>query len=125
MLRLLWICLAGAVGTGARYLLGGWILRLTGPAFPWDTLIVNALGSFLIGGIMQASLAVEGFDPTLRIALTTGLIGGFTTYSTFNYETLRCFEEGARWAGCLNVVGTVTICLAAGRLGMLVGRLLV
>ncbi len=124
-MRLLWICIAGAVGTGARYLLGDWILRQTGPLFPWSTLIINALGSFLLGAIMQVALSVEGFDPTLRVALTTGLMGGFTTYSTFNYESLRLFEEGALWLGALNVGGTVICCLFAGRLGMLLGHLLV
>ncbi|HEX4960096.1 MAG TPA: CrcB family protein [Thermoanaerobaculia bacterium] len=122
MARFFWICLAGAVGTGARYLLGGWILRLAGPAFPWGTLTINCLGSFLIGVIMQAALGVEGFNPTLRLALTTGLLGGFTTYSTFNYETLRYFEEGAILMGCLNLGGTVVSCLVAGGLGLLAGR---
>lgn len=124
-MRILWICIAGAVGTGARYLLGDWILRLTGPAFPWSTLVINALGSFLIGAIMQVALTVEGFNPTLRVALTTGLMGGFTTYSTFNYETLRYFEEGALWLGGLNIGGTVVCCLVSGRLGVLAGRWLV
>lgn len=124
-MRFLWICIAGAVGTGARYLLGDWILRLTGPSFPWSTLVINTLGSFLIGAIMQVALTVEGFNPTLRVALTTGLMGGFTTYSTFNYETLRYFEEGALWLGGLNVGGTVVSCLVAGRLGVLAGRWLV
>src|SRR3982751_2097109 len=125
LVRFLWICIAGAVGTGARYLLGDWILRLTGPSFPWSTLVINTLGSFLIGAIMQVALTVEGFNPTLRVALTTGLMGGFTTYSTFNYETLRYFEEGALWLGGLNVGGTVVSCLVAGRLGVLAGRWLV
>jgi CrcB protein len=121
LVRVLWVCIAGAVGTGARYLLGEWILRLTGPLFPWDTLVINALGSFLVGAVMQVALA-EGFDPTLRVTLTTGLMGGFTTYSTFNYETLRYFEDGALWLGGLNAGGTVVCCLVAGRLGMLAGR---
>ena len=125
MTRFLWICLAGAAGTGARYLLGGWILRMTGPTFPWGTLAVNVLGSFLIGAIMHTALTVEGFNPTLRLALTTGLMGGFTTYSAFNYETLRYLEEGARWLGFLNLGGTVVACLIAGLLGTFAGRLLV
>lgn len=125
MSRFLWICLAGAVGTGARYLLGGWVLRLAGPAFPWGTLTINFLGSFLIGAILQVALMVEGFNPTLRLALTTGLMGGFTTYSTFNYETLRYFESGSRWLGALNLGGTVVSCLVAGKLGVLTGRWLV
>jgi CrcB protein len=125
MERFLWICIAGAVGTGARYLLGGWILRLAGPAFPWGTLTINFLGSFLIGAIMEVALAVEAFPPTLRLALTTGLMGGFTTYSTFNYETLQYLQEGALWLGGLNLGSTVVSCLVAGRLGVLTGRWLV
>jgi CrcB protein len=121
MARLGWICLAGAVGTGVRYLLGGWILRFSGSAFPWATLIINSLGSFLLGAVMQ-DLAVHSFNPTFRIALTTGLIGGFTTYSTFNYETLQYFEEGALWLGSLNLGGTIVSCLVAGWLGLLTGR---
>lgn len=125
MERFLWICLAGAVGTGARYLLGGWILRLAGPAFPWGTLIINLLGSFLIGAILQVALAIESFNPTLRLTLTTGLMGGFTTYSAFNYETLNFFEEGAPGLGGLYLGGTVVTCLAAGKLGLLAGRWIV
>jgi CrcB protein len=125
MERFLWICVAGAVGTGARYLLGGWILRLAGPAFPWGTLTINVLGSFLIGAILQVAFTIEGFNPTLRLALTTGLLGGFTTYSTFNYETLRYLEEGALWLGGLNLGGTVVFCLVAGRLGVMAGRWIV
>ncbi len=124
MARLFWICLAGAVGTAARYFLSGWLARATGPAFPFGTLTVNVIGSFLLGAIMQVALAVEGFPPTLRLALTTGLMGGFTTYSTFNYETLQYFQEGAWRAGCLNLSVTVVSCLVAGILGVWTGRLL-
>ncbi|HET9209989.1 MAG TPA: CrcB family protein, partial [Thermoanaerobaculia bacterium] len=88
MARFLWICLGGAAGTGARYLLSGWLLRAAGPGFPWGTLAVNVIGSFLLGLILQVSLTTTLISPTLRLALTTGVMGGFTTYSTFNYETL-------------------------------------
>ena len=84
MARLLWICLGGAVGTGARYLLSGWLLRWLGPAFPYGTLAVNVLGSFLMGVLMHLALSTGSFSPTLRLTLTTGVLGGFTTYSTFN-----------------------------------------
>ena len=122
MTRFLLICLGGAVGTGARYLLSGWLARLAGPSFPYGTLAVNALGSFLLGLLMQLALTTEWVPPTLRLALTTGLLGGFTTYSTFNYETLGLFEEGAWLFGSLNVVGTVLLCLAAGTAGIFCGR---
>lgn len=124
MSRFLWICLGGAVGTGARYLLSGWVLRMAGPGFPWGTLAVNVLGSFLLGLILEVSLATDLFPPTLRVALTTGLLGGFTTYSTFNYETLQLFQQEDWLLGGANVLATVVLCLAAGGIGVAAGRLL-
>jgi CrcB protein len=124
MARLLWICLGGAAGTGARYLLSGWLLRAAGPGFPWGTLAVNVLGSFLLGLIMQVSLTTGLIPPTLRLALTTGVMGGFTTYSTFNYETLQYLQQNDWLAACANVAATLLVCLAAGVLGVLGGRLL-
>ena len=118
MTRFLWICLGGAAGTGARYLLSGWLLRLAGPIFPWGTLAVNLLGSFLLGFLMQTAAATEILRPTLRLALTTGVMGGFTTYSTFNYETLRLVQEGAWMLAAANLAATVCGCLLAGLLGM-------
>ena len=124
MARFLWICLGGAVGTGARYLLSGWLLRVAGAAFPWGTLAVNVLGSFLLGLLMEVSLTTDLLPPTLRLALATGVLGGFTTYSTFNYETLRFFQEDAWLLGFLNLGATVAACFVAGLLGLLCGRLL-
>lgn len=125
MARFLWICLGGAVGTGARYLLSGWVLRTAGPGFPYGTLAVNVIGSFLLGLIMQVSLSTESISPTLRLTLTTGVMGGFTTYSTFNYETLQFLQEGSWLFGFMNLGITVVACLAAGLLGVVAGRLLV
>ena len=122
MVRLLWISLGGAVGTAARYLLSGWVLRSTGPGFPWGTLAVNAIGSFLLGLLMQIALGSTLFSPTLRLTLTTGVMGGFTTYSTFNYETLRSFQDGAWLIAFANLGATVLGCLAAGLLGFALGR---
>ena len=122
MARFLWICLGGAIGTGARYLLSGWLLRITGSVFPYGTLAVNVIGSFLLGFLMEAALAAD-FPPTLRLALTTGVMGGFTTYSTFNYETLQLFQEDAWFLGFANLGITVTACLVAGVLGLAAGRL--
>ncbi|MBW8875427.1 MAG: fluoride efflux transporter CrcB [Acidobacteria bacterium] len=124
MARFLWICLGGAVGTGARYLLSGWLLRTAGPGFPWGTLAVNVLGSFLLGLIMQVAVATDLLSPTLRLTLTTGVMGGFTTYSTFNYETLQYLQQNDWLMGSLNLAVTVVACLAAGTLGLFAGRLL-
>jgi CrcB protein len=124
MARFLWICLGGAAGTGARYLLSGWLLRVAGPGFPWGTLAVNVIGSFLLGLILQVALATGVPSPTPRLALTTGVMGGFTTYSTFNYETLQYLQRNEWLPALLNVAATLLVCLAAGALGLLGGRLL-
>jgi fluoride exporter len=124
MARFFWICLGGAIGTGGRYLLSGWLARVAGAGFPYGTLAVNLLGSFLLSLIVEVSLAT-GLSPTFRLFATTGLVGGFTTYSTFNYETLQSLEEGAWALGLLNLGVTVLGCLAAGLLGVAAGRLLV
>jgi CrcB protein len=123
MARLFWVCLGGAVGSGLRYLLSGWVMRQTGPGFPYGTLAVNVLGSFLLGAIMEAAL-MSTFPETLRLALTTGVMGGFTTYSTFNYETLESFRVGDWGTGIVNVSVTVLACLVAGVLGLWTGRVL-
>jgi CrcB protein len=124
MTRFLWICLGGAVGTGARYLLSGWLARAAGPGFPWGTLAVNVIGSFLLGLIMQVALGTDLLSPTLLLTLTTGVMGGFTTYSTFNYETLQYLQQSDWLMGALNLSVTVVACLAAGSLGLVAGRLL-
>jgi CrcB protein len=116
MTRFLWICLGGAAGTGARYLMSGWVQRLGG-TFPYGTLAVNVLGSFLLGVIMRVALTTELLSPTPRLALTVGVLGGFTTYSTFNYETLQYFQDGAWLFAFLNILTTVLGCLIAGAIG--------
>ena len=125
MMRFLWICLGGAAGTGARYLVALWALRLAGPGFPWGTLAVNVVGSFLLGLIMQVALTTDLIAPTLRLGLTTGVMGGFTTYSTFNYETLLYLQRDAWLAAFANLAATVVLCLVAGALGLAAGRFLV
>jgi CrcB protein len=122
MARFLMICAGGAVGTGARYLLGGWAQRALGTGFPYGTLIINALGSFFIVIIMHLSVARGVISPDVRLVLTTGVMGGFTTYSTFNYETIRLFQDGALGLGALNLAATVLVCLLAGGLAVLVCR---
>ena len=123
--RLFWICIGGAVGTGARYLLSGWVLLWLGTALPWGTLAVNVLGSFLLGAIMHLAITTHAIAPTLRLALTTGVVGGFTTYSTFNYETIEYLRGRAFGLAVANVVLTVVLCLAAGLAGLFLARWMV
>ncbi len=122
--RLLVVCLGGALGAGARYLVSLGSLRLLGPSFPYGTLIVNAVGSLLIAFIMHVSLVTTAVSPNLRLFLTTGILGGFTTYSTFSYETLRYVQDGAWWLAGVNVAVTVLGCFVASVLGLWLGRAL-
>jgi CrcB protein len=122
MARFLLVCAGGAFGTGARYLLGGWAQRTLGTGFPYGTLIINSIGSFLIVILMHLSIQRGVISPDLRVILTTGVMGGFTTYSTFNYETVRLLQDGALGLGALNILATVVVCLLAGGLGVLICR---
>jgi CrcB protein len=124
-MRILWIGLAGGAGTVVRYLLDGMVQRRIGILFPWGTMVVNLVGSFLITVVMHVGLKTEILSPTTRIVIATGVLGGFTTYSTFNYETLRLIHDGAWLAAALNVVGTVGGCLVAGAAGWTCARLIV
>lgn len=117
MERLAWVCLGGAAGSGTRYLLAGWVQRLAGAGFPAGTLAVNLLGSFALGLLMPIGLRTDLFSPSVRLALTTGLMGGFTTYSTFSYETMSLLQEGAWSRAGANVLATVLGCLVASFLG--------
>ena len=125
MMRLLLVCIGGAIGSGARYLTALWAASALGPAFPYGTLIVNVAGSFLIAFIMHIGSATELLSADVRVMLTTGVMGGFTTYSTFNYETTGYFREGAWAVGAMNAGVTVIGCLAAGLLGLMAARLMV
>jgi CrcB protein len=120
--RFLLVCLGGALGSGARYLVSTWAARVWGPEFPRGTLIVNVTGSFLLGSIQAAALATEAVSPELRLFLGAGIMGGYTTYSSFNYETLALVEQGAFSLAAVNLGATVLGCLAAGLFGIALVR---
>ncbi len=122
MERLFWICFAGALGTGTRYLIGLWAGQRLGTSFPYGTLIANVSGCFLIAAILQTALNLASFSPTLRLALTTGFIGGLTTYSSFAYETTRLAQNGAMGAAFLNLGLTTVACFGAVLLGLALGQ---
>lgn len=124
-MRLLLVCAGGAVGSGARYLTAIWAASALSPKFPYGTFIVNVLGSFLIAFIMHIGSATELLPADLRVMLTAGVMGGFTTYSTFNYETTNYFRQGVWSIGMLNIAATVMGCLIAGCAGLMLARVLV
>ena len=123
MHRLFWICFAGAAGTAARYLIGLWAARQFGPGFPYGTLVVNLTGCFLIGGVIQIATA-QSWPDTARLMLTVGFLGGFTTYSSFNHETMQLAASGAVGAALTNVAVTLLGGLVAGWLGIQVSSAL-
>lgn len=121
--RLFWICLAGGIGTGARHLISLWAARHFGTTFPYGTLLVNLLGCFAIAVAMHSATTLVA-SPTARTALTVGLLGGLTTYSSFNYETIRLVQEGALDVAVVNVAVTTVGGFVAGVTGLFVGRAL-
>ena len=121
MARFLLICLGGAVGTGARYLFSTAMKRAFGN-FPFGTLGVNVIGSFFASIVMVLALEKSALSPDMRLILVTGVLGGFTTYSSFNYETLHLAQSGATMLAIVNVVVTLVTCLLAGVAGIWLAR---
>jgi fluoride exporter len=114
---------AGAIGALARWGLSTAIgSRLSG--FPWGTLVVNVTGSFLLGLLFVLLTERVESTPAMRLTLMTGLLGAYTTFSTFSFETFRLLEDGAYGAAALNVAGNLTLGLVAVALGVTIGRAL-
>lgn len=120
---LLAVGVAGFLGAVSRYLIGGWVYRVLPAAFPYGTLTVNVAGSLLLGAVFELGTTRAVLDPTLRIALASGFLGAFTTFSTFSLETVNLLREGSMVLALLNVVGNVVLCLTAAWAGMALGRL--
>lgn len=121
-MQFLYIGIFGGLGCVARFLVSGWTYALVGRGLPYGTLAVNVLGSFLLGLLMVFGLRSTLLSPELRIGLTVGFMGGFTTFSTFSYETLKLMEEGSLWQAGANIVLNVSICLLFALLGMQLAR---
>jgi CrcB protein len=122
--RALLIALGGAIGTLVRYLTAVAAARVLGVDFPWGTLIVNLVGSFIIGLVQALALDALVLSEDVRLFLATGIMGGLTTYSAFSYESVRLAEIGAWPQAIVYVAVTTVACLALCYLGMGTGRLL-
>jgi fluoride exporter len=122
MQRFVWICVAGALGSGARYLVAVWAGKTLGATFPWGTLFVNLAGCFLIALVMYAGIEKALLGPNLRFALATGFLGGLTTYSSFNYETIELIRSRALKLVAINVGLTTIGCFVAGLCGLMLAR---
>jgi CrcB protein len=121
--KLLLVCAGGAFGSGARFLVATWAARTLGADFPRGTLLVNVSGSFLLTLLVAVTAGRAGGDD-LRLALGAGVLGGYTTYSSFNAEVLALAGAGRPWAAAGYAAATVVLGLAAGAAGLAAGRAL-
>lgn len=121
MSKVLMVGAGGFIGAILRYSVSLYMAKIGQFDIPLGTLLVNALGGFLIGAIMEFSLSTELISPELRLFLTTGILGGFTTFSTFSYETVALLSDRAYMLGFLNVVLNLFLSV----FGVVLGRLVV
>ena len=120
--KYLLVLFGGGVGALVRYIVGTAIAERVGTRFPSaGTMVINMTGSFLIGFLM-AVLTRRLAHPNWRLLLVVGFLGGYTTFSSFEYETLQAVESGAMWMGLLNVVGSVVFGYLAVWIGSAIGR---
>ena len=118
-----WVAIGGAAGSCLRY----WVSLILGPftvgqGFPWGTFTANALGSLGLGLVFVLAEDRSWFGADLRLLLGTGVMGGFTTYSAFNLESIGLMQNDAWGRAALYMGGTVAVCLLAGALGVIIGR---
>jgi CrcB protein len=113
------IALFCAGGGLTRYYLSGWVYSLLGRSFPYGTFVVNIIGAYFIGLIMELSLRSSAIPDTLRLGLTVGFMGGLTTFSTFSYETFKLLEDGQFTVAFTNVLASVAVCLLFTWLGII------
>lgn len=119
---LLYIALGSAIGGVSRYLLGGLIQRWLDTTFPVGTLLVNVSGSFLLGAILRYAIETPTLTPEVRALLTVGFCGGYTTFSTFSYETVALLEDGQWTRAGLYVGASILLSLVGVFLGFGLAR---
>ena len=116
------IMFGGALGAVARYVLSTTIMDKMGANFPYGTLLVNVLGSFLMGFLAMFLVERIGLDPLLRLGLFVGFLGAFTTFSTFSMETMNLFEQGYHVRALINMLVNVLFSVLAVWLGAILGN---
>lgn len=122
-MNVLLVAIGAAIGGVARYLIGGWLASLLGPDFPWGTVFVNVTGSFVIGVVLvlvQGGALPAGARPFVAV----GILGGYTTFSTYSYETLELMTDGNYRVAVINVFVQLVLGLIGVYLGVVLGRLI-
>jgi CrcB protein len=120
--RYLLVLIGGGTGALARYVAASAIMTRFGGKFPLGTLVINVTGSFAIGFLMTVLTERYNLNPAWRLLLVIGFLGGYTTFSSFEWETFTAVREGAFWSGLLNVAASLTLGYAAVWLGAMLGR---
>jgi CrcB protein len=124
MIQVIFVAIAGAIGSLCRWGIGRLAVRLFGANFPYGTLMVNLIGCFLIGLIMHIAMTTDKLSPTAKLTLTVGFLGALTTFSSFSYETFDLLYQ-ARWtAAGLNIAANLFAGLAATLAGLALGRMM-
>jgi fluoride exporter len=122
MAKYLMVALGGAFGSVLRFWAGTYVSARMGTRFPWGTFAINITASFLIGVIMTVLADRANWNANWRYLIPIGFIGGYSTFSTFEYETFRVFADGELFIAALNVVGSVVVGFIAVWLGVITGK---
>jgi fluoride exporter len=124
MLDVLVICLGAVVGANARYFISRYAAQILGPVFPYGTLFINIVGSFIVGFFVVWTSERVLADPRWRLLVVVGFCGSLTTFSSYAYESMSFFERGQWLLMASNVVGNNLLCLAGALGGMAIARVL-
>jgi fluoride exporter len=121
VLGVLLVALGGGIGSATRYLVGGWFANRFGPAFPYGTFVINVTGSFIIGVFLAFAQERVSLSPYWRLFFAVGFVGGYMTFSTFEYESVRLLQDGEMLLGALYLVGSVVTGAVGAVVGIAVG----
>jgi len=121
VLEVLFVALGGAIGSAARYLVGGWFAARFGAAFPYGTFVVNVTGSFIVGLFLAYAQERVSLSPYWRLFIAVGFVGGYTTFSTFEYESIRLLQDGEMLLATVYLIGSVVAGGVAAIAGIALG----
>ena len=107
MLAVLLVAIGGGIGSATRYLVGGWFAARFGSAFPYGTFAINVTASFIVGFFLAFAQERVSLAPNLRLFVAVGFIGGYSTFSTFEYESVRLLQDGEMLLGAVYLLGSV------------------